>query len=87
MAVYVDDLFDYPGKGWWCHMVSNNLDELHTMADRIGLRREWFQNHPRHPHYDLRPYSRSLAVLHGAVEVSSEEIVQILKKSGFGAAY
>jgi hypothetical protein len=84
MAVYVDDLFEYPGKGRWCHMVSTDLEELHAMAARIGLRREWFQNHPRHPHYDLRPFSRSLAVMHGAVEVSSEEIVRIIKTAGWG---
>jgi len=35
------------------HLVSSeSLDELHTFARTIGLRRGWFQNH-RIPHYDL----------------------------------
>ncbi len=79
MAVYVDELVEYPGKGRWCHMVSKDLDELHAMAARIGLRREWFQHRARHPHYDLMAYSRALAVQNGAVEVSWREMVRILK--------
>lgn len=36
------------------HLISDtSLEELHEFAERLGLRREWFQNHPRHPHYDL----------------------------------
>lgn len=85
MAVYVDDLVEYPGKGRWCHMVSENLEELHAMAARIGLRREWFQNHSRHPHYDLMAFTRALAVQHGAVEVSRAELVKILKSPGTGS--
>ena len=35
------------------HLVSSeSLDELHTFARTIGLRRGWFQDH-RIPHYDL----------------------------------
>lgn len=30
-----------------------DLDELHKFAQSIGLKREWFQDHPAHPHYDL----------------------------------
>jgi len=35
------------------HLMANTLDELHAEARRKGLKREWFQNHPRHPHYDV----------------------------------
>ncbi len=80
MAVYVDELVAYPGKGRWCHMVSDDLEELHAMAAKIGLRREWFQNHTRHPHYDLMAFTRTRAVENGAIEVSRRELVRILKK-------
>jgi len=47
--IYVDDLQDYP-SGRWCHMATDGeLDELHVMAAKIGLKRSWFQNKPRHP--------------------------------------
>lgn len=70
MAVYVDDLMEYDLKGQWCHMIADDLTELHAFAARLGLLRCWFQNHPRHPHYDLRPSKRALAVKLGAVELS-----------------
>lgn len=77
MPVYVDPLFNYPGKkGQWCHMATDgDLSELHALADRIGLKRAWFQDHPLHPHYDLSPNKRTLAVQAGAVEVSAKELV------------
>ena len=85
VVILVDELKDYPGgPHWntlWCHMASDNLteeglEELHQMAVRIGLKRAWFQNHPRHPHYDLSPLGRSLAIRAGAVPVSSRELVK-----------
>lgn len=80
MAVYVDDLVTYKGKGrlsgQWCHMMTDgDLSELHAMAQRIGMRREWFQNNPNHPHYDLRPSMRAAAVKAGAIEVDGIEMV------------
>lgn len=37
------------------HMMtdSDDLEELHLEAERIGLERAYFQDHPTHPHYDL----------------------------------
>jgi hypothetical protein len=44
----------------WCHMATDSdLEELHQMAARLGLRRVWFQNTPTHPHYDLTPGKRA----------------------------
>ena len=34
------------------HLVSSNLKELHEFAEKIGLKKEWFQN-KKYPHYDL----------------------------------
>jgi hypothetical protein len=63
------------------HLISSeSLDELHCFAKKIGLKREWFQAHDKHPHYDLTTTrKRHLAILHGATLVSSKEIVRILK--------
>ncbi len=76
MTVYVDEIFNYPGKGRWCHMIADDLKELHRMADLIGLRREWFQNTARHPHYDLRQSKRMLALKYGAIEITREELLR-----------
>lgn len=52
-----------------CHMTCDgDIEELHELARRIGLRREWFQ--PRStPHYDLTPARREKALKNGAVFV------------------
>lgn len=83
--ILVDTLTEYPnepyGHRYWCHMMTDNLSseglgELHAMAECIGLRREFFQNKPRLPHYDLTSYRRHLAVLAGAREVTSKQLIQ-----------
>ena len=38
MSVYVDTTMDYGPKGNWCHMIADSLEELHEMADAIGLK-------------------------------------------------
>jgi len=70
-------------RGWklWCHMATDDLSaqgfqELHKMAERLGLPRRAFQDHSRHPHYDLSPDRRALAVELGAEQVSSKELVR-----------
>lgn len=88
MTILVDDLRDYGdlararGLRWteWCHMVSDTgEDELHQFAERLGLKRRWFQgrhnNTASAAHYDLIASKRRLAVTLGAVEVSSRELV------------
>jgi Protein of unknown function (DUF4031) len=58
------------------HLVSDkSLEELHAFAERIGLRREWFQRKSI-PHYDLTGDAYRLALEHGAILVSSREIVR-----------
>jgi hypothetical protein len=86
VAVYVDELRDYRallGQGYpgmWCHMVTDgNLEELHRFALKIGMSRSRFQDHPRHPHYDLRSASRDLAVAQGAVEVTTSQLARMFR--------
>lgn len=75
MAVYVDPIREHPPfHGWtlWCHMIADSEEELHAMAQRIGMRREWYQG----DHYDLRPDGRALALSLGAVEMSMREMAR-----------
>lgn len=52
---------------------------LHRFARRMGLRREWFQPHPRHPHYDVMGGAVDRAFAAGAVKVSSRELSKMFK--------
>ena len=78
MAVYVDELRVYP-NAWGpflkgsCHLTADTLDELHEMAARIGMRREWFQDHRLMPHYDLVKRKREAALAAGATFKSAME--------------
>jgi hypothetical protein len=46
------------------------------MADKVGAKREWFQDRPNLPHYDLQRRLRALAIKHGAVEVGALEFLR-----------
>ena len=83
MAVYVDMLIDYGWKlGPSCHMIADSEDELHSLAQSIGLKRSWFQNDDKHslPHYDLVESKRKLAISKGAVEIDRYELSRRLKE-------
>jgi hypothetical protein len=70
MTVYVDDM-DAPYRRMVMnHLFSDSsLEELHAMADKIGVSRRWFQNKGRTPHYDCCKSKKALALKFGAVEV------------------
>jgi len=71
MSVYVDTA-RHPFRGYvMCHMIADSLEELHAMADRIGMERRWFQAPPKasHPHYDIPESKRARAIRFGAREV------------------
>lgn len=72
MRVYVDStIFPFRDR-LMCHMFSPDLDHLHAMAERIGMKRQWFQDptvmNVSWPHYDIDEIRRSLAVEFGAIE-------------------
>lgn len=36
------------------HLTSTESElDLHRFAVKIGLKRKWYQNHQKHPHYDI----------------------------------
>jgi hypothetical protein len=80
--VYVDRLRVFPSRQEtarregerfghrWCHLWSDDIEALHAMAGRLGMKREWFHDRPGFPHYDLPPFRREAALAFGAVENS-----------------
>jgi hypothetical protein len=60
----------------WCHMWADDLEELHALASRIGMRRQWFQDKGSGslPHYDLTPPKRLAALVAGAIPVDHDTL-------------
>lgn len=84
--IFVDPTFEMSGpRGHkqWCHMGTNDLspeglEELHAMARKIGMKREWFQGSTDHKHYDLVPSKRAKAVKFGAIELASTVVYSMV---------
>lgn len=72
MTVYVDDMRAKFGRLILCHMLADTDDELHAMAERIGVARRWWQSPEKTSgsHYDIALSKRALAVAAGAVEIT-----------------
>lgn len=82
MAVYVDaPIWPWAGKRW-CHLLADDIHELHHFATRLGLKRSSYQGPPKTsaPHYDITGLERDRAVRLGAVECSREEIVMVFRR-------
>lgn len=77
--IYVDDsAILYKGKLRY-HMTADSLDELHSFATAIGVKRCWYHRAKVHPHYDITQSQRDTAVRNGANMVSSRELLLIAK--------
>ncbi len=58
------------------HLVSDSLQELHKFGSEIGLKRKWFQNRSRYPHYDLTTKRMvNKAVKNGAKLITKRELL------------
>ena len=81
MPVYVDKPLWKLGRMIMCHMVADTLGELHSMADRLGLKRAWFQDGKNSiPHYDISKAKRTLAMKFGAVEIGRKGLVGLIRE-------
>jgi hypothetical protein len=67
----------------WCHLASTTSDdELHSFAELLGLSRRSFDR----DHYDLTPDRQALAIALGAVEVSADELMFVVRYDRRGFA-
>lgn len=88
MTVYVDD-FRVPARvgrinARWSHLTADTQAELHEFAQRLGLRREWFQTgeFPGHWHYDVTDGKRAQAIQLGAQPIKWIELPEIVHREG-----
>jgi hypothetical protein len=82
MAVYVDDaIWCWRGRKW-CHLLADDIDELHRFAALLGLHRTSYQGPPKGstPHYDLTSYERRCAIAHGATVCDRAAIVTVARE-------
>ncbi|MBN8938578.1 MAG: DUF4031 domain-containing protein [Rhizobiales bacterium] len=82
MAVYVDaPIWSWQGLKW-CHLLADDIDELHRFAASIGIHRLCYQGPPKTgaPHYDLTGFERRKAIAAGARICSREEIVAVFRR-------
>mgnify|MGYP003516645513 CR=1 FL=1 len=85
MPVYVDPEMTWPTKikcfkNGSSHLFADTEDELHAMAKRLGLKREWFQDASVFHHYDLSPAKRILAVKLGVIELERNDAVMKMRE-------
>ncbi|HMD47426.1 MAG TPA: DUF4031 domain-containing protein [Acidimicrobiales bacterium] len=84
--VYVDDWRQRAEVGpviaRWSHLLADTDAELHQFATLLGLRRQAFQEHRRHPalnHYDVTDPLRKRAIELGATPVTWREMARMLR--------
>lgn len=74
----------------WSHLTADTHDELHEFAERIGLRRSWFQGRCKtrcapvgqpcpHWHYDVTESVRARALTLGAEEIDLHRLGEIIR--------
>lgn len=82
MTVYIDDMNAPYGRMTMCHMVADSDEELHAMADKIGVARKWHQN-PKtmgvsNSHYDICLAKKALAIKYGAIPITFRQLGRML---------
>ena len=77
--VYVDSSKTPYRRMLMSHMIGDTLKELHEMADKIGLKRSWFQSESSIPHYDLCQSKRAIAIDLGAQIISNRQLAGMIK--------
>lgn len=61
------------------HMAADTLEELHEMAQKIGVSKRHFQDKKDKPHYDICKQMKTHALELGAQEVNDREIIILFR--------
>jgi hypothetical protein len=82
MAVYVDQAIWRWAERSWCHLLADDVEELHRFASMIGVHRLLYQGPPKTsaPHYDITGLERDRAIRMGAIACGREEIVAVFRR-------
>lgn len=92
MTAYVDDMFMQAAvrsgrtthRSRWCHLTADTVSELNAFAVRLGLRTSYFQSDTNSVrggwHYDVTEPKRRQAVALGAVEVTTRQMLEIMRQ-------
>ncbi len=80
MSVYVDNARNKYGRMFMSHMMADTLEELHTMALEIGVAQKHFQDGKR-PHYDICQRMKVRAVLKGAKQITSRQMIERFRRT------
>lgn len=77
MAIYVDDAdIRWKGLSLWYHMTGDDAEELHQMAQAIGLKKSYFQG----DHYDITAGKRVMAIKKGAIMTNQRRMAQLRRQ-------
>lgn len=79
--VYIDNARIRFGRMLMNHMLADTAEELHAMADTIGIKRIHYQRDASTPHYDVCVSKRELAIEAGAKPLNSKkQVVAVLQR-------
>ena len=80
MTVYVDNEQIPYRRMKMCHMLADTEEELHAMADKIGVARRWHQFPGSvKSHYDICLTKRARAIELGAKEIDRRQLSEMIK--------
>lgn len=82
MAVYVDDVNIPYRRMIMCHMIADTDDELHNMAQHIGVQRKHWQSPDKHStsHYDICREMKQKAILAGAIPITAKQAAAMTRR-------
>lgn len=75
MPVYVDDMRAKFGRMIMCHMIGDEA-ELHSVAQRIGVARKWYQGN----HYDICLSKKQDAISLGAIPITMKQCAAMVAR-------
>lgn len=80
MTVFVDRAaYRYRGMVM-CHLLADTEAELLAFAERLGLKREWFQRDHALPHFDICRAKRQAAIAAGAIEIGLHQVGHLIRR-------